>query len=129
MAAITGKSGKVMQGENTLVFVESWELSVSDEALETTGLGATNRTYVGLGLPERTGTVTWKALDNSGTGEAAVRAAALAGTSVALKLYESATKYWDIATAYITSFSQSTPIDGTVAGSFAFTVSGVLAYT
>lgn len=130
MAAIAGKGGKVMQGANTLTFVESWELSISDEALETTGLGATTRTYIGRGLPVNTGSVTWKALDNSGTGEAALRAAALAnGTSVALKLYESATKYWDCTVCFITSFSQSVGVDGLVAGSFQFTCGAAPAYT
>lgn len=130
MAAIAGRGGKVMQGANTLVYVESWELSVSDEAIETTGLGATSRSYIGRGLPENTGTVNWRALDNSATGEAALRAAALDNsTTVALKLYESATKYWNCATCIITSFSQSTSIDGAVTGSFGFTVSGAPAYT
>jgi hypothetical protein len=129
MTAIVGKNGKVKQGTNELAYVESWELSISDEALETTGLGATARTYVGRGLPENTGTVTWRALDNSGTGEAAIRSAALAGTSVALDLYESATKYWKIEAAYITSFSQTVNVDELVSGSFEFTISGAPEYT
>jgi hypothetical protein len=130
MAAIAGKGGKVLQGANTLAFVESWELGISDEALESTGLGATARTYIGRGLPVNTGSITWRALDNSGTGEAALRAAALAnGTSVALKLYESATKYWDCATCIVTGFSQSVNVDGLVTGSLQFTVSGAPAYT
>jgi len=130
MAAIAGKGGKVMQAGNTLAFIESWELGISDEALETTGLGAAARTYIGRGLPENTGTVNFRALDNSEAGIAAIRAAALNNsTAVALKLYESASKYWDCATAIITSYNQSTTVDGLVTGSFAFTVSGAPAYT
>ena len=129
MAAIAGKGGKVMQGANTLAFVESWEFSISDEALETSGLGATARTYIGRGLPENTGTITWKALDNSATGEAAIRAGALAGTSMALKLYESATKYWDCTSCFITSLGNGANVDGLVTGSFSFTVSGAPVYT
>ena len=128
MAAIAGKGGKVMQGASTLAFVESWEMSVSDEALETTGLGATARSYVGRGLPTNTGTLTYRALDNSDTGTAAIRAAALAGTELALDLYESATKYWDCQ-VFVTTFSQSTSVDGLVTGSFGFTINGAPAYT
>lgn len=130
MAAIQGRGGKVLQGANTLAFVENWELGISDEALETSALGSTARTYVGRGLPTNTGSCSFRALDNSDTGTAAIRAAALAnGTTIALKLYESATKYWDCATVIITGFSQSVSVDGLVTGSFQFTVSGAPAYT
>lgn len=128
MAAIAGKGGSVKQGANALAMVESWEMSISDEALETTGLGASARTYIGRGLPQNTGTVNYRALDNSDTGTAAIRAAALAGTELALDLYESATKYWDCQ-VIITSFGQQTNVDGLVAGSFGFTITGAPAYT
>ena len=128
MAAIAGKGGSVKQGSSVLAFVESWEMSIANEALESTGLGATSRSYVGLGLPTNTGTVNFRALDNSDTGTAAVRAAALAGTELALDLYDSPTKYWDCQ-VIITDFSQSTSVDGLVAGSFGFTITGTPAYT
>ena len=128
MAAIAGKGGKVMQGSAAVAFVESWELNISDEALETTGLGATTRSYIGRGLPENTGSLTFRALDNADTATAAIRAAALAGTELALDLYESASKYWDCQ-VIITSFSQSVSIDGVVGGSFSFTVTGAPTYT
>ena len=128
MAAIAGKGGKVMQGAAAVAFVESWDLGISDEALQTTGLGATARTYIGRGLPENTGSLTWRALDNSDTASAAIRAAALAGTELALDLYESATKYWDCQ-VIVTSFSQSVTVDGLVTGSFNFTVTGAPVYT
>jgi hypothetical protein len=128
MAAIAGKGGSVKQGASALAFVESWEMSIANEALESTGLGATSRSYVGLGLPTNTGTVNFRALDNSDTGTAAVRAAALAGTELALDLYESSTKYWDCQ-VIITAFSQSTGVDGLVTGSFGFTITGTPTYT
>ena len=127
MAAIAGKGGSVKQGSSVLAFVESWEMSIANEALESTGLGATSRSYVGLGLPTNTGTVNFRALDNSDTGTVAVRAAALAGTELALDLYESSTKYWDCQ-VIITDFSQSTSVDGLVAGSFGFTITGTPEY-
>jgi len=130
MSAIAGRGGSVVQGANVLTFVESWELSISDETLETTGLGATGKTFIGRGLPENSGTINWRALDNSGTGEAALRAAAQAnGTSVTLNLYESGTKYWACTTCYVKSFSQQVGVDGLVSGSLGFVVSGNPTYT
>jgi len=131
MAAIAGKGGKVMVGSDTVAFVENWTMGISNEALATHGLGATARTFIGLSLPEGTGTVQWRALDNSDTASAAIRAAALANaTPITLKLYESATKYWDASEgAIITSLGQEVPVEGLVTGSFGFTLSGTIAYT
>jgi hypothetical protein len=129
MAAIAGRGGKVMQGANTLAFVKSWSLDIKDEALETTSLGATARSYIGRGMPENSCKIEFNALDNSGTGEAVLRAAALAGTSVALSLYESSTKYWAISSAFITGFSQSVDVEGLVTGSIDFTIAAAPVYT
>lgn len=131
MAAIQGKGGKIMVSSDTVAFVENWTLGISNEALQTTGLGATARTFIGQDLPEGTGTAQWRALDNSDTASAAIRAAALSNASpITLLLYESATKYWSGSEgAIITSLGQETPVEGLVTGSFGFTLSGTITYT
>ncbi len=130
MAAIQGKGGSVKSGSDAVAFVESWELGLSDEALETTGLGATARAYVGRGLPAGTFSLTWRALDNSDTATAALRAAMLdnATNTITLSLYESSTKYWSC-TGIVTGFTQNTPVDGLVTGSCQGTCSGAITYT
>lgn len=129
MAAIAGKGGKVVIGSDTVAFVENWTLNIGDEALETTGLGASARTYIGRALYEATADLTWRALDNSDTATAAIRAAALTNSgSVTLKLYQDGTKYWT-GTAFLTSFSQDTSVDGLVGGSCSATYSGGVTYT
>lgn len=59
-------------------FVKSWELSIEDEALETTSLGDTVRSFVACGLPSWSVSLdklledeTWPslALDNANTGQ------------------------------------------------------------
>lgn len=127
MAACSGSGGKVMVSSDTVAFVESWDLDISDEALETTGLGASARTFIGRGLPALGGSLTFRALDNSDTATAALRAAVLAGTSVALKLYESATKYWG-GDAIVTGYKQTTNVDGLVTGSIDFQCTGSWSY-
>lgn len=129
MAIKAGKSGKVMQGANTLVNVKSWKLDIKDTTIDYTGLGATARVFTPLGLTESSGSVEWTALDMAGTGEAALVAGILAGTSMALKLYEDDTKYWDITSAYLENFATETSVDGLVTGSFDFKCAAAPAYT
>lgn len=128
MAALAGKGGKVMVASDPVAFVESWDFSIDDEALETTGLAAAARTYIGRGLPTISGTITFRALDNSDTATAALRAAALDNsTAIALKLYESATKYWG-GNGVITNMGETDVVDGLVTGSFSFQGTGAWSY-
>lgn len=128
MAATSGKSGKVMVSTNTVAFVESWDLDISDEALETTGLGGSARSYIGRGLPALSGSLSFRALDNSDTATAALRAAMLGGSSVSLKLYDSASTYWS-GSALITGYKETANVDGLVTGSIDFVCTGTWSYT
>ena len=131
MAAICGRGGKVIAGTKTCAHIGEWTMSIPGvEPEDITSLGATAKAFLACTLPgPATGTCTWKALDNADEGAAAVRAAVLAGTSIALDLYESATKFWDGADAYITNFSQTVGVDGPVGGSFDFQFATIPTYT
>jgi hypothetical protein len=129
MAAIKGVAGKVMVSSDAVAFVDSWSLNLDNPALETTGLGATARAYIGQGLPAGTGTLTYKALDNADTATAALRTAFLAGNIVTMTLYESASKYWGATGAIITSLTQDVAVEGAVTGSMNFTLTGAISYT
>jgi hypothetical protein len=109
--------------------VESWELSISDEVFEATGLGATARAKVPHGLPENSWSITWKALDMSDASTLAFLTAIQAGSSMKLNLYQDGTKYWKMATAYITGFTTGAAVDGLVTGSAQGTCDGNPAYT
>lgn len=130
MAAICGKSGKVVVGSDTVAYVESWDMSIPGiELSELTALGAAAKSFLACGLPgPATGTLTFRALDNSDTATAALRGALLAGTSVTLNLYESSDKYWTAA-AYVTDFSQNVGVDGPVSGSMGFQYAVIPTYT
>lgn len=132
MAIKQGIGGKVMVGANTAANVESWEMQISNETLDTTGLGASGRAFVGRGLPEFTFTVNFKALDLADTATLALKAAAVSNsTGVTLLLYEDGTKYWTSAasSAYIDSYSETASVDGLVTGTISGKVSGVMTYT
>ena len=132
MAALAGKGGKVMSGASTVAFVESWEMSVEDEALETTGLGASSKSYIGRGLPGTTANITWRAVDQSDTGTLTFLTAAQANaTGLTLLLYVSGSKYYTSAatSAFVTSFTTGATVDGLVTGFASLVVSGAMTYT
>jgi len=131
MAAICGKSGKVMVSSDTVAYVGEWTLSIPGiELSEYTGLGATEKAFLACGLPgPATGTINFNALDNLDTATAALRTALLAGTAVTLNLYESGTKYWTGEDAYLTDFSQNVGVDGPVSGSYSFQYLTIPEYT
>lgn len=57
MAINLGKDGKVISSGDTLAYITNWELSMAEDALETTAFGdGFNRTYV-PGLRAATATV------------------------------------------------------------------------
>lgn len=129
MAAIAGKGGAVKIDTTAAAYVESWELSISDEVYDATGLGATARAKVAHGLPENSWSITWKAMDMSDASTLAFLTAIQAGTSMKLNLYESSTKYWKMATAYVTGFTTGATVDGLVTGTAEGTCDGNPAYT
>ena len=129
MAALSGKGGTVYSGASKLAFVEEWTTDISDEALETTGLGDTTRSYIGRGLPERTFSFTWRALDMTDTGSLAAytQAATNSGTVLTLHLYTTGTTGWS-GNGIVTAFSASTNVDGLLTGSCSGTVTGAWTY-
>jgi hypothetical protein len=132
MAAKQGRGGKVMVGASTAAFVESWDMTIEDEVLETTGLGSSSFSGIGRGLPKTSFNITWRALDLSDTATLAFLTAVQANaTGVTLLLYESASKYYTSAasSAFITSMTHTTSINGAVTGSASGVVSGVMTYT
>lgn len=132
MAAIQGRGGKVMVASATAAFVENWTLNIEDEALETTGLGSTSKSFIGRGLPGTTASITFRALDLSDTATLAFLTAAQANaTGVTLLLYTSASKYFTSAasSAFVTSLTCEASVDGLVTGSADLQLSGVATYT
>jgi hypothetical protein len=128
MAAIAGKAGWVKVGSDSVAMVESWDVSISDEALQTTGLGATYRSYIGRGLPEGTGSLTWRALDLTDTASLVLKAAMLANTTpITLSLSDDGTNHWG-SSAVVTGFTHTTPVEGLVTGSCQFTLTGAITY-
>lgn len=132
MAALAGRAGSIDVSGSKCTFVGSWEASIEDEALETTGLGATTYTGIGRGLPKTSFTINFNALDLSDTPTLALLTAAQANaTGLTCKFYVSGTKYYasPATSCFITGLSTSTDVQGLVTGSVSGVVSGALTYT
>ena len=116
MATKIGRAGAVKIATTAVANIESWKLDFEDETVDITGLGATTRSHLGVGLPTISGSCKFTALDNADASTVLVKAGLTGGTTVALNLYEDGTKYWACPTTYITSFSVETSVGGVVSG-------------
>ena len=128
MAAIAGKGGKVVNDTNDVANISSWDLDVSVDMQDTTALGDDWKENIS-GLAEWSASAegSWD-IESDTNGQTAFQTSFLAGTSVTLKLYVNAANYYS-GSAYISSMSVSTPVDGKVDVSYEFTGDGELSYT
>ncbi len=104
--------------------VQSWEMSLTSEAVDVTGLGDTARTYVGLGITSWSGTIS--RLHENNTWVAKVQANA---TQIIVKLYEDEPndRVW-IGYGVITSVPVTTPVEGLDTETITFTGVGLPYY-
>ncbi|GAB6157854.1 hypothetical protein JCM39194_10540 [Desulfotomaculum varum] len=126
--AISGKSGKLVIGTNTVTEIKNWSLDLGLDTIDTTALGDEWKTFIS-GLKEWSASAegSWNiAVDTMG--QKVIQDAYLSGSLVSLKLYVDATHYYS-GEAYISSLGIEDPVDDTVNVSFEFQGTGVLAYT
>lgn len=127
MAAIAGKDGLAKLGANTITQVQSWSLDITQDLLDSHALGDEWKEVI-EGLNDWTASIefSWD-IPNDANGQTALQTALLNGTSVTLDLYTNASNYYE-GTAYVSSFSIETPVDGKVSGSMELKGSGALTY-
>lgn len=125
MSVLKGKAAYVKIGANTMIQTDDWTLNIDDGLEEITDHGDSWAVRESLIL-DWNATVELRT-DWSDTAQAAIKTAVLAGTSVTLNLYESASKYWS-GTAFIDNISQSAPAAGIVRTTINFAGSGDLTY-
>lgn len=126
--ALAGKAGKVMIGTANVAEIKNWSLDTSVDMLDDTVLGDSWKTFI-AGLAEWSASAEGVfAVDTDTNGQTALQTAYLAGTSVTLKLYVSANKFYS-GTAYISNMSIEDTVEDIVTVSFEFQGSGQLAFT
>jgi len=126
MAVHVGNLGSVKIAANTVAEIDKWSLSFGPNMVASESFGDT--------WEEKTATIMkWSGsfsgrFDNSDTnGAVALRTAALNGTTVALRLYTTASTYYS-GTAFI-EITKEAEEAGLITFSASFTGSGALSYT
>lgn len=125
MAANSGIDGKVVLSAATIVKITEWSLDIKHSVQDQTGFTETWESKL-KGLLSASGSL--KAIfDYADTnGQVALHTAMLNTTSVALKLYYSATNYYNVAAAFLDGLKSSNKVDGKVEVEYSFVVSGAV---
>lgn len=121
MAALSGTAGSVVYmtgGTTTIGEMAEWALDLSHSPVETTAFGDNWAEYV-PSIRNATGTFSGN-FDSADTGQASMINAMLGGSAVALRLYVSGTKYFNVGTAYLTGMGPSISQTGKADTSFSF---------
>jgi len=131
----TGRDGRLLIGDNTLVKVTNWQLSAELETLETTTLGDSQRTYV-PGLQSFSGSANLMYyVDDDNTNDASTllrkviktSAVTTADTvSLTLRLTDGGTNNDVTLTAYITSANIGSSVGEVVTAQISFQGTGAL---
>jgi len=129
MAILSGNVGAVKLSTNQVAQIQKWSLSVGPNLQDTASFGDTWEEK-SPALLKWSGSFTGQALafGDDTNGQDALRTAALAGSTVSLRLYESSTKYYS-GTAYIELALEADESSATQGRTYTFTGTGALSYT
>ena len=127
MAALSGTAGSVvyMTGGTTLVGeIAEWRMDVTMSPVETTVFGQSWNTFI-PSTRGATGSFSGN-FDPNNAVQGSVISAMLGGSAIALRLYASNSKYFNIGTAYVNSMGPAISQKGKGDVQFGFTVSDAL---
>lgn len=128
MAAFSGTAGSVVFGTAVVDLIKEWAIDFSMSPSETTVFAETWDTFQ-PGVRTVTGSFSgFKQFGVAGPVQNTALNAFLAGSVVALDLYETASKYWDIQQATFTGFSENVSVKGVAEVSFNFQGIGSATY-
>ena len=127
MAALSGTAGSVVYttGGTTLVGeISEWRMDVTMAPVETTAFGQSWNTFI-PSTRGATGSFSGN-FDPNNAVQGSVISAMLGGSAIALRLYASNSKYFNIGTAYVNSMGPAISQKGKGDVQFGFTVSDAL---
>lgn len=127
MAQLIGYAGKVTLGANTAAELKNWKMDLSADMQDVTAFSTTGWKAFLAGLKEWSGSAEGNFDMTDTNGQLALQNALLNGTSVALKLYVDATRYYS-GTAFVKKVAPEASVDGVVSIAFDFQGSGALTY-
>ena len=129
MAAFSGTAGSVSVhtiGTAYVTGISEWSFDLSMSPPEATTFGDSNDVYV-PSVRNATGSFSGNK-EQADSGQTALMNSFLGGSAIILRLYENATKYWLVGTAYITGMSPTTSVKGKGEISFNWQASGPATY-
>ena len=129
MATFSGTAGSVVYSFAGSVLIEGigeWSLDFSMSPPEATTFGDSNDVYV-PSVRTATGSFSGNA-DTTSSGQDTIQAKFLNGDVRSLRLYESASKYFDCGTISFTGLSDTVSVKGKGETSYNFQVHGLITY-
>lgn len=129
MAALVGKGGNVKVGAAVVAELSDWSLDIDADTLDDTSFGSDWKTYL-QGLKSWTGSLKgrWDIATDT-TGQAALQAAILGGTSVTLALdVDATTPHGYTGTAFVKKMAFGSNVKDLITFQCDFDGSGALTY-
>ena len=112
-------------GTAAIVGMGEWSLDLGMDTPETTAFGDTWKQFL-AGLHEYSGS--FSGYGDTDTSNNTIRNAMLGGSAISLRLYDSATTYYNAGTVFLSSGAPNISIDGVAEDSWDFQGSGPLTY-
>jgi hypothetical protein len=128
MAAMSGTAGSVLYmtgGTTVVVGIAEWSIDIGMSPAEITAFGDSWQAI----LPSvREFSGSFSGNSDSDTSQATLRNAMLGGSVVALRLHDTVSTYWNVATCYLTGQNNTISVKGKGDRGWDFQGSGALTY-
>lgn len=132
MAALSGTAGSAVYtlagtvvGTASVVGMSEWSLDFTMNEVETTAFGNDWQDFIN-GIKGWTGSFSGN--HDTDSSQTTLKNAALGGSVMALRLYDSPTTYWS-GTAYLNGLGRQISVDGKSEATYDFVGKGALTYT
>jgi hypothetical protein len=126
MAALSGTAGSVVAAGTVVGEMGEWSIDLSHSPVETTAFGDNWQEYI-ASLRGAQGSFSGN-FDNADTMQGVLINSMLGGSAVALKLYVSTAKYFNIGTAFLTGQNNAISVAGKADVAWNFQVSGPVTF-
>jgi len=126
MPALSGTAGSVTIGTVPVGEIAEWSLDLRHSPVDVTAFGDNWERYV-PSIRGATGSFSGN-FDDADAAQSTLRNSMLGGSAVALRLYVSPNKYFNVGTAYLTGMSPAVSVAGKADTGHDFQVSGPVTF-
>jgi hypothetical protein len=126
MAALSGTAGSVVAAGTVVGEMTEWSLDLSQSPVEVTAFGDNWQEYI-ASIRSAQGSFSGN-FDSADATQTVLTNAMLGGSAIALKLYVSSAKYFNIGTALLTGQNNAISVAGKADAGWNFQVSGPVTF-